>query len=291
MTGELRYVYAVVPPSAEPLPGELRGVAGTVPRTVEHAGLAAVVSDVAEADFAEEPLRAHLEDLAWLERTARAHQAVVDALTALTCPLPLRLATVYRDDDGVRRTLEEGRERFDATLRRLEGRVEWGVKVYARPAPAPAAASGAAPASGREFLRRRRQQVTARENALTGAEELGRTLHAALSAEAEDTRVHPAQNPQLSQMPGQNLLNAAYLVPRERSDAFVSRVEQLGGHDPAVRVELTGPWAPYSFASADDPGHTGDDRGRSEERGAPERYGHDGAPERHEEHARDGAVR
>ncbi|NSC20812.1 GvpL/GvpF family gas vesicle protein [Streptomyces albus subsp. chlorinus] len=251
MTGELRYVYAVTAPLHASLPADLRGVAGSVPYLVEHAGLAAVAGRVPEADFAEEPLRAHLEDLGWLEETARAHQRVVDALTARTCPLPLRLATVYRDDDGVRRALEEGAEEFHATLRRLAGRVEWGVKVYAQRAPEPAAAPRAAPASGREFLRRRRQEVTARENVLEEAEELGRTLHAALAAEAEEVRTYPAQNPQLSKVPGQNLLNAAYLVPRERSDAFVARVEQLGGHDPAVRVELTGPWAPYSFATSD----------------------------------------
>ncbi|MGI5351391.1 GvpL/GvpF family gas vesicle protein [Streptomyces sp. CA-250714] len=250
MNGELRYVYAVTAPLEAPLPDGVRGVSGSAPYTVHHAGLQAVVGRVPEADFAEEPLRAHLEDLGWLEETARAHQTVVDALTGLTCPLPLRLATVYRDDDGVRRALADGREEFLATLDRLAGRVEWGVKVYAQQPPQPAAAAPA-PANGREFLRRRRQEVTSRENALGEAEELGRTLHAALAAQAEDVRVYPAQNPQLSRVPGQNLLNAAYLVPRERSEEFVTRVERLGAHDPAVRVELTGPWAPYSFAAPD----------------------------------------
>jgi hypothetical protein len=248
---ELRYVYAVTAPLEAPLPDGVGGVGGSTPYTVHHAGLDAVVSRVPETDFAEEPLKARLEDLDWLEKTARAHQTVVDALTAVTCPLPLRLATVYRDDDGVRRALEEGRDEFRAALDRLAGRVEWGVKVYAQPGSEPAqdSASSGAPVSGREFLRRRRQEVTSRENALEEAERLGRTLHAALTAQAEDVRVYPAQNPQLSRVPGQNLLNAAYLVPRESSEQFVNRVEQLGTHDPVVRVELTGPWAPYSFAA------------------------------------------
>ncbi|MBO8193139.1 GvpL/GvpF family gas vesicle protein [Streptomyces oryzae] len=248
---ELRYVYAVTAPLEAPLPDGVRGVADSAPYTVHQAGLQAVVSRVPEADFGEEPLRAHLEDLGWLEETARAHQAVVDALTVLTCPLPLRLATVYRDDAGVRRALEGGREEFRAALDRLAGRVEWGVKVHAQRAPEPAAAPAPAATSGREFLRRRRQEVTSRENTLEEAEQLGRTLHAALAAQAEDVRVYPAQNPQLSGTPGQNLLNAAYLVPRDRSEEFVARVERLGAHDPSVRVELTGPWAPYSFAAPD----------------------------------------
>ncbi|GAA2632271.1 GvpL/GvpF family gas vesicle protein [Streptomyces axinellae] len=287
----LCYVYAVTAPLDAPLPADLRGVVGSGPFTVEHAGLTAVVSLVPEADFSEEPLRAHLEDLDWLADTARAHQAVVDALTGLTCPLPLRLATVYRDEDGVRRALAEGREGFEATLRRLEGRVEWGVKVYASApespvataatAPASASAASAAvpapkgargsggrmgPTSGRDYLRRRRHQVTERENALNEAEQLGRSLHSALTAQAEEVRVHPPQNPKLSQAPGQNLLNAAYLVPREDSADFVSRVEQLGAHDPTVRVELTGPWAPYSFAAADRDSADRNGHGRGRER-------------------------
>lgn len=253
MNGELRYVYAVTAPFPDALPEELRGVGGAPPRLLVHQGLVAVVSDVPEDDFREEPLRAHLEDLDWVSDTARAHQAVVDALTRVTCPLPLRLATIYLDDDGVRAALEAGHEEFTRTLARLDGRVEWGVKVYAeQPAPPPEAEPAeSAPRSGREYLRSRRRTVTARENVLEEAEQLGGALHSALSAYAEDVRTYPAQNPKLSQIPGQNLLNAAYLVPRERSEEFVAQLEQLGAHDPNVRVELTGPWAPYSFASSE----------------------------------------
>lgn len=251
VNGELRYVYAVTAPFSEPLSADLRGVGDTVPRVLRHRGLVAVVSDVPGGDFREEPLLAHLEDLEWVSDTARAHQAVVDALTHVTCPLPLRLATIYHDDEGVRGALEAGHAEFRETLERLDGRVEWGVKVYAE-RPAPSATAGpapSAPVSGRDYLRSRRRAVTARENVLEDAEQLGRALHSALSGHAEDVRLYPAQNPKLSRVPGQNLLNAAYLVPRDRSGEFIARLEQLGAHDPHVRVELTGPWAPYSFAS------------------------------------------
>ncbi|WP_238697567.1 GvpL/GvpF family gas vesicle protein, partial [Streptomyces sp. E2N166] len=101
MTG-LRYVYAVCRPFGAALQSQLAGVAGDPPRLLAHGGLVAVVSHVPEGDFSEEALRGHLEDLDWLAGTARAHQQVIDALTAVTTPLPLRLATVFRDDSGVR---------------------------------------------------------------------------------------------------------------------------------------------------------------------------------------------
>jgi hypothetical protein len=47
------------------------------------------------------------------------------------------------------------------------------------------------------------------------------------------------------------VLNAAFLVARDSEDAFVAAVRALDPGDSRVRVELTGPWAPYSFTSLD----------------------------------------
>lgn len=250
MTG-LRYVYAVCRPLGAPLQAQLTGVGGAPVKQLPHHGLIAVVSEVPEQDFAEEPLRAHLEDLDWLAATARAHQGVIDALTVVTTPLPLRMATVFRDDSGVRTMMESGEEHFRATLERLQGRVEWGVKVYleaeqpqeaAVPEPEPKAASG------RDYLRRRREQTMAREDVWQKAEAFATRLHEKLSAFAEDTRLHAPQNAALSGAAGRNVLNAAYLVPRAHSEEFVELVDRTKDDAPGLRVELTGPWAAYSFA-------------------------------------------
>lgn len=48
------------------------------------------------------------------------------------------------------------------------------------------------------------------------------------------------------------MLNAAYPVPRERSAELVALAERHGSRVAGVRVEVTGPWAPYSFAGAVD---------------------------------------
>ncbi|MFK0280559.1 GvpL/GvpF family gas vesicle protein [Streptomyces sp. NPDC090499] len=244
--GGLRYVYAVCRPFAAALQTQLSGVAGVPPGLLRHHGLVAVVSTVPEGDFAEEPLRDHLEDLDWLAATARAHQGVIDALTTVTTPLPLRLATVFRDDSGVRTMMEAREADFLHTLDRLEGRVEWGVKLYADPPEQPPPPAGR-PATGREYLRQRRTDTRAHEEKRRAAEEFARTLHERLSGRAEACRLHPPQNATLSGVPGQNLLNAAYLVSRADSEEFVELVDRTKDETPAMRVELTGPWAAYSF--------------------------------------------
>ncbi|WP_031168155.1 GvpL/GvpF family gas vesicle protein [Streptomyces durhamensis] len=249
MTG-LRYVYAVCRPFGTPLQSQLTGVGGAPPGLLHHHGLVAVVSQVPEADFGEEAFKAHLEDLDWLAATARAHQGVIDALTTVTTPLPLRLGTVFRDCSGVRSMIEAREDDFRRTLERLEGRVEWGVKVYLDPEPAepePAPAVAARPGSGRDYLRRRRESTHAQEDRWQRAEAFAGALHERLCQYAEDSRLHPPQNSTLSTTPGQNVLNAAYLVPRMHSEEFVETVDRTKGEAPGIRVELTGPWAAYSF--------------------------------------------
>ncbi|MFE9168893.1 GvpL/GvpF family gas vesicle protein [Streptomyces kebangsaanensis] len=245
----LRYVYAVCRPLGAPLQAQLTGVAGAPAKPLHHHGLVAVVSEVPERDFAEEPLRAHLEDLDWLAATARAHQGVIDALTVVTTPLPLRLATVFRDDSGVRSMIEAREDHFRETLDRLEGRVEWGVKIYAEPEqPERAARPAPKAASGRDYLRQRRQQTRASEDMWQKAEAFATRLHEELADFAEDSRLHAPQNPALSGAAGRNVLNAAYLVPRRGSEEFVELVDRAKDDVPGLRVELTGPWAAYSFA-------------------------------------------
>ncbi|MGX4688884.1 GvpL/GvpF family gas vesicle protein [Streptomyces sp. JNUCC 63] len=245
----LRYVYAVCRPLGAPLQAQLTGVAGAPAKPLHHHGLVAVISEVPERDFGEEPLHAHLEDLDWLAATARAHQGVIDALTVVTTVLPLRLATVFRDDSGVRSMIEAREDHFRATLERLEGRVEWGVKIYAETEqPEPAAQPAPKAASGRDYLRQRRQQTRASEDMWQKAETFATRLHEKLADFAEDSRLHAPQNPTLSGAAGRNVLNAAYLVPRRDSEEFVELVDRTKDDVPGLRVELTGPWAAYSFA-------------------------------------------
>lgn len=252
MSGQLSYVYAVVPAEAADLVwGEFRGVAGAPVTLVRSGAVAAAVSAVPGEEFSEAALKTGLEDLDWLEATARAHHFVVDALAARTTVLPLRLATVYRDEARVAEMLSERRELFGALLDRLEGHVEWGVKVYAEAAPADLAGPSATrdePASGRAYLQRRRQQYRTREEVWRAAGTAVRRTEEEARALAVDRARHRPQQGDLAEGPGENVANDAYLVPRPLAEEFRERMRHAADGLPGVRVEVTGPWAPYSFA-------------------------------------------
>jgi gas vesicle protein GvpL/GvpF len=162
--------------------------------------------------FGEEALRRRLEDLQWLETTARAHHAVVDEAARAGPVAPVRFATVYLDDERVRGLLTERAAAFAAALDRVRGRAEWGVKGYAAPSEAPVEPEptpGAGP--GASYLARRlaeRNRTTrGQEEALAAAE----TLHRELAAVALASRRYPPQDPRLTGRREQMVLNAASL--------------------------------------------------------------------------------
>lgn len=253
------YVYAV----SRGLPGEamasVGGVADAPVQVIEERGLTAVVSPVSLEEFGEEALRRNLEDLGWLESTARAHHAVVDAASARAVTAPLGLATVYRSADRARAALRDRHEEFSAALSRIAGRTEWGVKAYADLAEAagepeePEEEDDAADARpGMAYLRRRsaqrRTEEEARQEVLLTAERIDDELAGIAAARC----LHRPQDPQLSGEQGWMVLNAAYLVDNERADDFRAAVERLARARPEIRLRLTGPWAPYSFAAEEE---------------------------------------
>ncbi|MFC5908003.1 GvpL/GvpF family gas vesicle protein [Streptacidiphilus monticola] len=264
MDGRLRYAYAVVRPSPplEPLLSGVRGVADASVELVGSGELAAVVSSVPAEDFSEQALKERLEDLDWLERVARAHHSVIETLSDRTTVLPLRLATLYVDDAHVRLLLDERRQEFGRLLDRLADHVEWGVKVYAEPSPEagrPETGAGtdleAESSPGRAYLQRRREQRQARDDVWRAAELAVRRIADEARELAVEHVGHRLQQGTLASGPGDNVANDAYLVPRDLAEEFRTRVLRAADGLVGVRVEVTGPWAPYSFAepAAPDP--------------------------------------
>jgi hypothetical protein len=253
----------------------LTGVGETKVRTTTSCGLTVLVSDVSLAEYGEAALRENLENLDWLDEVAREHHYVIDAAARLFPLLPVRLATVYSGDAAVCAALTSRCGQLRDALHRVGGRVEWGVKAYAA-APGDDAAgeqdgAGRAPAmvsagdgddlepkteggAGMAYLRRRRAQLTSARESRSAAVIGAQAVHAELTAKAMGTRLHPPQSAQLSGVRRSMLLNAAYLLETADCVTFTAAVAGQASAHPELRVELTGPWPPYSFAGEDDDG-------------------------------------
>lgn len=256
--GEACYVYGVISGSGQAPAPESEGVAaGNPPYAIQHGALAAVASRVPLPEFGEERLRENLNDVDWLERTARAHESVLEAALAATTVVPLRLCTIYRSEEQVREMLDREGEVFEEALARLEGRAEWGVKLIAEPGALERAAGTGEPGAdatgetspGAAYMHEKRRRAEAQEQAELTGEAWADLVHGRAAALATEALLNPIQNPEVSGHTGDMLLNGVYLVDNDVRDEFAKQIADLGAEfaELGVSVELTGPWPAYNF--------------------------------------------
>ncbi|MBV8712522.1 MAG: GvpL/GvpF family gas vesicle protein [Solirubrobacterales bacterium] len=247
------YVYGVVADDTA-LSGPVHGVDPAWNITILREGaLAAVSSQVPLEEFDEARLREHLADMAWVEATARAHEAVLDQIRQQATVIPMRMCTVYRTEGGIREMLSREAAPFREALDRLDGKAEWGVKVFTDIARAGGGIhdvdTGAGDAPGTAYMERKRTEQERRQRAIELAEEAAALVHERLSAAASDAQVIPLQRREASGHHGDMILNGVYLVADADAAAFHDEVRALQSDFGPEGVEIvpTGPWPAYNF--------------------------------------------
>lgn len=260
---ELLYLFSIIEPDTEAHRLLERGaVPGMTPAArcfpIREAGLVAAVSHVPAETFAEGPLNALLRDLAAVAPYALRHETVVRTLMAAAPALvPVAFGAVYQGAAGVRALLRTRADAFRHALDRVRDREEWTVKVFrdqaallraaeekSEEARALAAAVATATPGRAYLLRRQRERVVAAAAERLAAHLMGECLRrlAALSAAVRQEAVRE---------PGTDLLlKASFLVPRAAAARFTAAAERLRaeGASHGLRLAVSGPWAPYSFA-------------------------------------------
>jgi hypothetical protein len=235
------YVYGLVGADTD-LPDDLKGLgpSGRV-TTVTHGQVAAIVSDVP----VDRPLGTR-DDLL-------AHEAVVDTVAATTAVLPMRFPAVVEEKGVVEELLGPHHDRFVAVLGELEGRVQFTLKGRYEQEPVLRELIEADPE-----IRALQEKVRdlPEDASYYDRVRLGELIVAALEERRDDEaaqmlqRLEPLAAGTVANQPGQpdDVVNAAFLVERERAAEFESAVEDLG-RDLAgrVRLRLLGPLAPYDF--------------------------------------------
>jgi hypothetical protein len=239
---------------------ELSAVAGIEGRCdvslVSFGELACAVSPVPLSEYGEQPMSDHAQQLDWIAPRALRHQDVVQRLRQAGAVIPLKFGTLCSSREKVRELLERHCETLLRLLDFFDRREEWGVKVYVNETPAARAPERGAPESQEAapvsegaayFLRKNRQRLAEEQKSLQMSE-LAEEIYRRLLPQAVEGRKGRFLNPpqEGTQLP---LLSAAFLVEQPGLAAFEDAAARLEADygDCGVRIELSGPWPPYSF--------------------------------------------
>lgn len=218
------YLYCVAPPD-HPEPAAVAGIDGAPVHALDTAALRTWVSPF------DAPPTASLEHV-------RAHNAVVEAATEVSTPLPMRFGQWFESEAELRAVLEERNERLTRGLERVRGAVEFGVRVLDPGATEEERAPDRS--SGRAYMEglARREEV-AEASRRRGAQ-VAAALRTSLGELVRDQRVRPGGR--------DGLVAIVHLVARHDTGGYSTAVDTFAHRQPDLRFVRSGPWPPYGFA-------------------------------------------
>ncbi|HEU0168356.1 MAG TPA: GvpL/GvpF family gas vesicle protein [Chloroflexota bacterium] len=257
------YLYCLLPADTPADVVGITGIDGRAVRLERVAGFTAAVSEVGE-DFAEGTLNERIRDLDWLSPRAVQHHEVVDALyTQTKHVLPLSFGAIFRDPASLAERLTQQRRQLAATLEDLCGKEEWNLKLVRdegvffpalrehSPELRSLTAAVSTEAPGKAFMLRKKQQAAEGGEARRVTAEVRERVFKELAAYAakthRDALVAPAEGSDVRLE-----LRASYLVQETAAVGLKNASERLSiEYAPlGFRLELTGPWPPFTFAGS-----------------------------------------
>ena len=250
MSATLSYVFCLLRSARRPT---LRGISEGMPggdelRAIEVGdGVWAVVQSVPEAEYGEAALARGLQDLNWVGPRAVAHERVIESFLSATALLPMQLFTLFTSDDRVAEHVRSDRARIGRILKRVEKKVEWGLRLTWNEKEAREKALKRPARTGTEFLARKRDVLDVSRRRLAAARTAATRVYKAIDRQAAASQRRTSLE---RAAPGSRLLlDAAFLVPVAKSGAFRTAIREQARalRGTGIETSLTGPWPAYNF--------------------------------------------
>jgi hypothetical protein len=240
------YVYCVIE-STEPqaFGGIAIGGRGAEVYTVHHRDLAAVVSRTPLVVY--DPTR----------ENALAHEHVNEVVMIDNgfTPVPMSFGTVFKTENDIVEFLKDTYDALRDVLRKMQGKLEFGLKITWNREEVLAELE-------RENvdIHRLKSEIVNNQHSSTyfARMQLGRLVDQALAAKSDsyvadiyqhlrDTAI--ASKP-LKTIGEKMIMNAAFLVERDKADEFDTKVQEIGHkYEGKLQFRYTGPWPPYNFVT------------------------------------------
>jgi hypothetical protein len=241
---EGRYVYGIIQ-TRESLSFGRMGIGGRGEMVygVTHGDIAAVVSRTPVFIF--DPTR----------ENALSHEHVIETVMRTHTIIPMSFGTVFRTDDDIREVLRSIYPSVKDVLKQMSGKVEFGLKVtWDRDRIIDELQRE------HEEIRRFHQEITRKhlQSTYFARMQLGRMIDKALEERSteyvrevyETLREICVASRDNKPIGDKMILNAAFLLPREREAQFDAAVNGIATKfGDRLNFKYTGPWPPYNFVN------------------------------------------
>jgi hypothetical protein len=240
---EGKYVYCIIEETDAKTFGKLGiGGRGDEVYTIHHGNLAAVVSDTPLVVY--DPTR----------ENALRHEQVNEMVMNDYTVIPMSFGTVFKRTDDVIAFIDGTSDALMDVLQKMRDKIELGLKVnWEREAIIHEIETE------NEEIGRLKEEINRSSSSTYFARmQLGRLVEQALTNRADafvsevydhlrDTAVASRANKPIGD---KMILNAAFLVEREKAEKFDSKVQEIARkYEGKLAFRYTGPWPPYNFVN------------------------------------------
>jgi hypothetical protein len=237
-----KYVYCIVR-TEDPLKFGPIGIGAepTEVHSISYKELAAVVSDTP------------IEVFDATRENVLAHERVNETVMRNHTVIPMSFGTVFKTRDDIVELLKAAYEAFKDVLNKMEDKLEFGLKVLWERDVIVREIEGED-----EDVRRLKDEISSQKGSTYFARmQYGRLVDAALEARTEryvrdifeDLRPVSVASRANKPIGDKMIMNAAFLVSRDKETAFDAKVKQIGVRYPNLTFKYTGPWPPYNFVN------------------------------------------
>jgi len=238
-----KYVYCVIRSDRTREFGGIGIGGGQRVYTVQHADLAAVVSDTPIVIY--DPTRDNV----------LAHEFVNETVMKEHTLIPMSFGTVFRSEDDVSELLRSTYQAFNDVLDKMQDKIEFGLKVLWDREKVLANLE-----RENDEIRRLKDEISRHSASSTyfARMQLGRLIEAALEdmsqryvADIHEQLKTVAVASRSNKVIGDRMImNAAFLVERTQEAPFDEKVKEASRqYEDILTFKYSGPWPPYNFVN------------------------------------------
>ena len=233
--------------------------------------LEAVVSEVPLEEFDSEEIKHKAQDdLNWIKEKSQLHEAVVeDAMRGngnTSAVIPMTFGTIFKSREKIQQTIEEHYSEFENLLTVLQGRQEWGVKVYLANRKAleeiiknndnvkATQEKIAVMPKGMAYFFEKQLEEQISSEISREIEIYTQEIFLALKKHAETGIKGKILGRELTGKCEPMVLNAIYLIQIKNIQDFKNEIDRLSREMGAkgFQLEYSGPWPPYNFTKLEE---------------------------------------
>lgn len=231
--------------------------------SIYHQGLYAAVSKVSEDEFSEANLKKNLANLEWIKERATTHEKIIERVMKDACVIPFKFATIFNTEDNLKTMLDEHAQDFKANLNNLEGKEEWGIKIYCDMERLKGSISKEeagvlkidkeinSSTQGKAYLLKKKKEELLKDALTKRINEYGQKSFKTLKGLSVEAKINKLLPKEVTEREDDMVLNSAFLVDKDKVSEFVQMADGLKARytDKGLNFDCTGPWPPYNFCS------------------------------------------